>query len=521
MFTSEAQFVIDRGKDVAVSRDEGELTLTAVATSVAMNTRGATLLASCLSVDPAALSANFPAPDPLRRCSGKLPLAQDVRDMLGRAKDLVKKVPASSHQSLIALPHLVCTLAQSLPEDAGPDFERPSQNSVMELLTEWIEEEARPPSLGELTRRVRALREELLRQIYGQDQAMHQFVEGLFNVEVVREADTARRKPAGLFVFAGPPGVGKTFLAELASSYLDRPFKRFDMSGFAHGHEINGLIGSPPVYKGAQPGALTQFVNKNPNAVLLFDEIEKAHRSIINLFLQLLDAGRLQDKYTEEDIAFRDTIVIFTTNVGQTLYDNENNAGVHQANAAFHRNTILDALRSERDPRTGEPHFPTAICSRMATGYPILFNHLQVPELARVAESELQRVGSLLERQHGQRYSFAEEIPLAIVMREGARTDARTVKAQVEAFVKGEVFKACGLFAEDRIDGALAQIEQIDVEIDGQHAGDVADRIFSNSQRSVVLFTGDGLVGRFLEEVVPDVEWCVATGADQALDVLT
>ncbi|MCH8809222.1 MAG: AAA family ATPase [Proteobacteria bacterium] len=104
-------------------------------------------------------------------------------------------------------------------------------------------------------------------------------------------------------------------------------------------------------------------------------------------FLQLLDAGRLQDKYTEEDIAFRDTIVIFTTNVGKMLYDNENNAGVHQANAAFHRNTILDALRSERDPRTGEPHFPAAICSRMATGYPILFNHLRVPELARVAES--------------------------------------------------------------------------------------------------------------------------------------
>lgn len=142
-------------------------------------------------------------------------------------------------------------------------------------------------------------------------------MEGLFNVEVVARADATRRKPAGLFVFAGPPGVGKTYLAELASARLERPFKRFDMSAYSRSHEATGLIGTPKMYQGAQPGSLTDFVQRNPNALLLFDEIEKANNSAINLFLQILDAGRLQDKYTEQDVAFRDTIIIFTTNVGR------------------------------------------------------------------------------------------------------------------------------------------------------------------------------------------------------------
>ncbi len=378
-----------------------------------------------------------------------------------------------------------------------------------------------PSSLGELTRRLRGLRTELLQRVYGQTHAIQQFIDGLFNTEVVAAADTERRRPAGLFVFAGPPGVGKTFLAELGAGFLARPFKRFDMSAYAHTHEAAGLVGIPSFYKDAQPGVLTDFVQHNPNAVLLFDEIEKAHLSTIQLFLQVLDAGRLQDKYTEQDVAFRDTIVIFTSNVGRTLYDNENISGVHHANATFHRNTILDALRSEVDPRTREPFFPAALCSRLATGYPILFNHLRVDDLTRIAHAELMRVGALLERQHGQRYTIVPEVPLALVMREGAQTDARTIKAQAEAFLKEEVFKACQLFADERVDTALAGTKEVSVEIDEEHAGEVASRLFRDTQRPVVLFVGDALIGRLYTEVLPEVEWCVALGMEQVFDILT
>jgi cell division protease FtsH len=521
MFTSDAQLVIDQAKDVAGAHGENKLTLVAIAASLAMDSRGARFLSQCFGTEPEEIRRRFPSPDLLQRCPGKLPLSPDVREMLALAKVFINKAPASNHPSLIALPHLACAVARSLSEDQLVGLLSPDEARLLTLLAGWIEESARPPSLGELTRRLRTLRNDLRTRVFGQDHAIHQFIEGLFNAEVVAAADTDRRRPRGLFLFAGPPGVGKTYLAELAASHLDRPFMRFDLSAYAHGHESVDLAGIPRMYQGAKPGLLTEFVQRNPNALLLFDEIEKAHTTIIQLFLQLLDVGRLQDRFTEQDVEFRDTIVILTTNVGRSLYDNENAAGVHQANAAFHRSTVLDALRSEVDPRTREPFFPSAICSRLATGYPILFNHLRVENLALIARTELSRVGTLLERQHGQRYRVAEEIPLAIVMREGARTDARTIKAQAEAFLKEEVFKTCQLFSDERVDNTFGEIEELIVAIDEEHADEVAQQLFRNTERPAVLFVGDSLVGRFYEQVIPEVEWCTAFTTEQVFDLLT
>lgn len=382
------------------------------------------------------------------------------------------------------------------------------------------DEAARPLSLGLLTQRLRALRQDLLHKVFGQDHAVHQFVDGLFSVEVVASADSQRRAPAGLFVFAGPPGVGKTYLAELGASTLDRPFKRFDMSSYAEGHESATLTGSAPVYKGAQAGILTGFVQRYPNALLLFDEIEKAHYSTIQLFLQILDAGHLQDKFTEQEVAFRDTVVIFTTNVGRRLYENENAAGVHQANAAFHRGTILDALRTEVDPHTRAPFFPAAICSRMATGHPILFNRLRVDDLVRIVRTELARVAALMQRQHGQVYEFADEVALALVMREGAQTDARTIKSQAASFLKNEVFKACQLFADERVDSAFETIETVKVEIDANHAGAPARKLFWELHRPSVLYIGDVVVGQIFSQIARGVDWLLATTPDQVFDLL-
>ncbi|MBI3768821.1 MAG: AAA family ATPase [Deltaproteobacteria bacterium] len=401
-----------------------------------------------------------------------------------------------------------------------PGMATPDELRLSAALREWVDEASRPATLGELTRRLRALRTELRRRVRGQEHAIQRFVDGLFNTEVIAAADADRRKPCGLFVFAGPPGVGKTYLAEVGASYLDRPFKRFDMSAFAHGHETVGLVGTPRMYQGAQPGALTEFVHQHPNAVLLFDEIEKAHQATIQLFLQLLDAGRLQDKFTEEVVEFRDAIVIFTTNVGRSLYENENASGVHRANAAFHRRTVLDALRSDVDPRTREPFFPAAICSRLATGYPILFNHLRVGDLAAIAQAELERVGALLERRHGQRWILGDEVALAIVMREGAETDARTVKAQAEGFLKDEVFKACQLFADERVDAALGRVTEIPVELDDAHAGEVAARLFRDRARPSVLLVADPTLARVYANSMPEIDWALAATGEQAFDVL-
>ncbi len=519
MFTTEVQRVIDLGKDIASTRRDAKLSVQAIASALATTPRAVPMLCACLAIDAEQLSCRLPAVADLQRCAGKLPLADDCREMLSRAKTLVEKVPLAGQSGLITLAHLACAVAQSLP--AGHGLAPVSEQSMKQLLEKWIEEDGQPPSLGGLTQRLRALRRELLARVSGQENAVHQFVEGLFNVEVVAAADADRRQPAGLFVFAGPPGVGKTYLAELGAGSLDRPFKRFDMSGYAHSHEATTLVGSARVYKDSQRGSLTDFVQRHPRAVLLFDEIEKAHPAAIHLFLQILDIGRLQDKHTEEEVEFRDTIVIFTTNVGRQLYDNENAAGVYQANAAFHRASVLDALRSERDPRTQTSFFPAAICSRMATGHPILFNRLRVDDLARIAGAELARVASLLERQHGQRYTFGAEIPLALVMREGALTDARTIKAQAASFLKDEVFKSCQLFADAHVDQVFRTIETVTVQLDRDHAGEIAQRLFWEQRRPVVLFVGDALLGRLHGQLLGQVEWQVASTADQTFDLLT
>jgi cell division protease FtsH len=375
-------------------------------------------------------------------------------------------------------------------------------------------------SLGELTRRTRALRRELLEKIFGQAHAIHQFVEGLFNVEVVSAGDPQRKRPAGLFLFAGPPGVGKTYLAELGAERLGRPFLRLDMSAYGVATELDTLIGSPPVYSHAKPGILTGFVSKNPTAVLLFDEIEKACSPVIHLFLQILDAGRLQDKNTEEVVAFRDTIVIFTTNVGKSLYDNRGATGVQQANAAFSRASILDALRSEIDPRKQTPYFPEAICSRMATGYTVLFNHLRVGDLARIAEAELRRVSDLLAAGHGKPCRFDPEIPLALVMREGAATDARTVRARAEAFLKEEIYAVCRLFSDERVDESLAEITEIAVELDREHSGEEAERLFGQQEAPSVLFVGSAAAGALCAAAGGPVRWLAASNEDQTSDLL-
>ena len=134
--------------------------------------------------------------------------------------------------------------------------------------------------LSDLTNRIRKMRAQLLSNVFGQDHVVHAFSEGMFAAEVLAASDESRKRPRAIFVFAGPPGVGKTFLAEQAAEALGIPFKRFDMSSFADHQAYNALVGFEKSYHGAKPGSLTEFVMKNPHCILLFDEIEKAHQAV-------------------------------------------------------------------------------------------------------------------------------------------------------------------------------------------------------------------------------------------------
>jgi ATP-dependent metalloprotease FtsH len=522
MFTDKAQTVVDLAKDFAFSGGAGELTVQALLAAIGRMAEPGVLLAESLGLSPEALRAACPdLPDPAS-CPGKIALTEATREVLVLAKELAQEVPDRLHPGLVDLSHLVAAMAASAEVCTVLGVTPLPRDAARERLAAWTARTQQTPRLDQLTERLRGLRAELLTRVFGQDHAVHAFVEGLFNAEVVAAADTARKAPRAVFVFAGPPGVGKTFLAELGASYLDRPFKRFDMSAYAGHQQGEALVGMGRSYHAAHGGTLTEFVEKNPGAVLLFDEIEKAHPTTIQLFLQILDAGNLEDKFHERLVPFRDTLIIFTTNAGRKLYDRPNSSGVHTANAAFHRRTILDALETEINPLTREPFFPAAICSRMATGYPVLFNHLRVNELDRVVRAELDRVARLLEVQYYKRVTYDDLLSLCLVLREGAQADARTLRSQAETFVKTELFKFCQLFKTDRLEEVFGQADSIHLALDEDPAErdpDVA-ALFEPAERPRVLLVGGDDLTALYARTVDAVQWRTAGTAEDALRLL-
>lgn len=143
------------------------------------------------------------------------------------------------------------------------------EDELPELPHADAREARRRRELPELAERVRNMRTSLLEKVVGQDHAVHAFAERIFNAEVIEDAD--RKRPAAVFTFAGPPGVGKTFLAEQAAELLGLPCRRFDMTEYASRQNEEGLIGIDYFYGHSSPGKLTSFVKENPKCVLIFD----------------------------------------------------------------------------------------------------------------------------------------------------------------------------------------------------------------------------------------------------------
>lgn len=369
--------------------------------------------------------------------------------------------------------------------------------------------------LPKLTDRVRSMRYALLNTVLGQDHAVHAFAEGIFNAEVIAASDEKRKRPRAIFVFAGPPGVGKTFLAEQAAETLKLPFKKFEMTAFADELGLNVLIGFPPSFKDAKEGTLTGFVNENPHCILLFDEIEKANIKIIQLFLQILDAGNLHDAFTDSDVSFRDTIIIFTTNAGKQLYE-----GDHKANAAgIPRQTIVNALETDKDPKTDQPFFPPAICSRLATGYPIMFSHLMAHDLERIIANELDRLSKLFFKQYGIHVQTEPLVATTLLFAEGGQADARTVRAQAELFFKNEIFKLCRLWSQESFEDAIKAISDIRYSVEEKTIPKEVQSLFTASESPCVLVFGNPGFAERCKNAMKGVKFFGADTAEQAFQI--
>jgi ATP-dependent Clp protease ATP-binding subunit ClpA len=196
-----------------------------------------------------------------------------------------------------------------------PEAGRPAEIGVSEV-EEVVARMAKIPPrtvAGSERDRLRRLDGELRRVIFGQDHAVSQIVSA---IKLSRSGLGHPDKPIGSFLFSGPTGVGKTELAKQLAVALGVAFLRFDMSEYMEPHTVSRLIGAPPGYVGFdQGGLLTDAVNKTPYAVVVLDEIEKAHPNLFNILLQVMDHATLTDNNGKK-ADFHNVILIMTTNAG-------------------------------------------------------------------------------------------------------------------------------------------------------------------------------------------------------------
>ena len=394
---------------------------------------------------------------------------------------------------------------------------KPKDKIAPDKIAELSDKQTSSPKLSgkaflpELTDKIRAMQYALLNNVMGQDHVVHAFAEGMFSAEVLSDADESRRRPKAIFVFAGPPGVGKTFLAEQAAEALNMPFKRYDMSGYSDHQQHINLVGFAPSYKDAKEGVLTGFVKQNPSCILLFDEIEKAHINTIHLFLQILDAGRLHDDFLDEDVFFKDTIIIFTTNAGRQLYEVQANANA----AGLPRGTILNALETDTHPQTGRPFFPSAICSRIATGWPLMFNHLQAHNLEDISAKEFKKFCDLFKGQYDINVNADHLLPVTLLYAEGGQVDARTLRAQTELFFKNEIFKLCRLFGNS-FNAVITELKEIDFMVENVSLAKDVISLYTPPEKGKILLFADTMVESKCKDMLNDYEVFCTQNAEEA-----
>ena len=226
------------------------------------------------------------------------------------------------------------------------------------------------------TQKLLHMEENLHKRVVGQDEAIRVVSNA---VRRARAGLQDPNRPIGSFIFLGPTGVGKTELARALAEFLfddERAMVRIDMSEYQERHTVSRLIGAPPGYVGYDEGGqLTEAVRRRPYSVVLFDEIEKAHRDVFNVLLQLLDDGRLTDGQGRT-VDFRNTVVIMTSNLGNTLWEGGREVS---------RDEITRVLQQ---------HFRPEFLNRIDEI--VVFHPLRKEHLTGIVDIQLRRVAELL-----------------------------------------------------------------------------------------------------------------------------
>ena len=205
-----------------------------------------------------------------------------------------------------------------------------TDENIAEIISKWTKVPVSKLMNGEREKLLN-LEENMKKRVKGQDEAIHLVSEA---IKRARAGIKDPNRPIGSFIFLGPTGVGKTELARTLAYELfddERHMIRIDMSEYMESFNVSRLVGAPPGYVGYDEGGqLTEAVRRNPYSIVLFDEIEKAHKDVFNILLQILDDGRITDSQGRT-VDFKNTIILMTSNLGsEHILDNDGEAKVYE-----------------------------------------------------------------------------------------------------------------------------------------------------------------------------------------------
>jgi ATP-dependent Clp protease ATP-binding subunit ClpC len=242
------------------------------------------------------------------------------------------------------------------------------------------------------SKRLLKIEEELHRAVIGQDEAVRRIAS---SIRRSRAGISSPRRPMGSFIFLGPTGVGKTLLAKRLAEYLfggEESLVRIDMSDYMEKHNASRLVGAPPGYIGYEEGGvLTEKIRRNPYRVVLFDEIEKAHRDVFNLLLQVMEEGELKDSLGHT-VSFRNTVIIMTSNAGVREISRDSRLGFGAETGIMSTGEIESQALSELR-RLFNPEFLNRVDDT------VVFHPLSIKQIERIFNIEAAELSARLAEQ--------------------------------------------------------------------------------------------------------------------------
>lgn len=325
-------------------------------------------------------------------------------------------------------------------DDEDIDYiEKISVDTIRHIISEWSKVPVTKLTQEE-NEKYRNLDKNLMGVVIGQDDAVQKVAKAIKRARVGLKNPNS---PIGTFIFVGPTGVGKTYLAkQIANQVFENANNliRIDMSEYMERHNVAKLIGAPPGYVGYDEGGqLTEKVRSNPYSVILFDEIEKAHPDVFNLLLQILDEGRLTDSQGRE-VDFTNTIIIMTSNAGASQLSKKNSIGFEskeEAQKKDYENT--KKIVNQELKNLFKPEFLNRIDDI------IVFNRLNKENITKIVQLKLDK---LVERMKEMGYTTQYSQKVAEKIAEvgfdetyGARPLDRAIKTEIEDLLAEKILE--------------------------------------------------------------------------------